>query len=206
MANYENELQNKLASCLEYPEKVLFLDIETTGLSRYDDDITIVGWSLNGESHTYVNGTRPSLSSKMFSGAKAVVTFNGMNFDEPFLEEKFPKVRLPSTHFDLMHLGRIVGLTGGQKAIEEELGIDLRLEVPGVEDVDGREAVRLWHRYQDGDESALEKLILYNQVDIAAMGAMLDCMLPALLPDTDVEEYDPCFHVWAGPEFWEFVD
>lgn len=31
---------------LEFPKDVLFLDIETTGLSLYYDQITMVGWSL----------------------------------------------------------------------------------------------------------------------------------------------------------------
>jgi uncharacterized protein YprB with RNaseH-like and TPR domain len=34
---------------LEFPQDVLFLDIETTGLSLYYDIISIVGWSMGKE-------------------------------------------------------------------------------------------------------------------------------------------------------------
>jgi len=33
---------------LSFPEDCLFLDIETTGLSRYYDQITVIGWRLRG--------------------------------------------------------------------------------------------------------------------------------------------------------------
>src|SRR5437899_17959 len=34
---------------LSFPSQTMFLDIETTGLSRYYDTITLVGWSMGGE-------------------------------------------------------------------------------------------------------------------------------------------------------------
>ena len=37
------KLRNQLAACASFPERVLFLDIETTGLSHYYDEITVVG-------------------------------------------------------------------------------------------------------------------------------------------------------------------
>src|SRR5688572_10662055 len=41
---------------LSYPRDTLFLDIETTGLSLYDDYITVVGWELDGEYGAYIRG------------------------------------------------------------------------------------------------------------------------------------------------------
>lgn len=49
-------LRDTLAMCLHRPEQVLFLDIETTGLSHYYDEITVIGWSLDGCSHSFVKG------------------------------------------------------------------------------------------------------------------------------------------------------
>ena len=53
-----SQLRDKLAICHERPDRVLFLDIETTGLSHFYDEITIVGWALNGKSGTF-NRTYP---------------------------------------------------------------------------------------------------------------------------------------------------
>src|SRR5437763_946302 len=39
---------------LSFPLKTMFLDIETTGLSRYYDTITLVGWSMGGEYQVYI--------------------------------------------------------------------------------------------------------------------------------------------------------
>src|ERR1043165_10310632 len=36
-------------NALGFPSQTLFLDIETTGLSRYYDSITIVGWSMGSK-------------------------------------------------------------------------------------------------------------------------------------------------------------
>src|SRR5665811_1231 len=41
---------------LTYPRETVFLDIETTGLSRYYDYITLVGWSIGEEYGVHVRG------------------------------------------------------------------------------------------------------------------------------------------------------
>ncbi len=43
---------------LSFPEKTLFLDIETTGLSRYYDVITLVGWSYQGKYNTFCKSSK----------------------------------------------------------------------------------------------------------------------------------------------------
>jgi uncharacterized protein YprB with RNaseH-like and TPR domain len=43
-------LREIISLCHEYPQDVLFLDIETTGLSHYYDEITVIGWSMGGQS------------------------------------------------------------------------------------------------------------------------------------------------------------
>src|SRR5215210_7567354 len=41
---------------LGFPSNTLFLDIETTGLSRYYDSITMVGWSMDSKYNVYIKG------------------------------------------------------------------------------------------------------------------------------------------------------
>nr|EGQ40903.1 MAG: hypothetical protein J07AB56_01490 [Candidatus Nanosalinarum sp. J07AB56] len=87
------------------------------------------------------------------------MTFNGKRFDVPFLEQRFD-MDIDTPHLDLMYPCRSLDLTGGLKKIEKELGVTRELE-----DLDGREAIRLWKQYQRGDQQALEKLVKYNRYD-----------------------------------------
>src|SRR5271163_1080239 len=113
----------RFLSALENPNRVLFLDVETTGLSRYYDDVTLVGWLLGGVYHVHVAGDDPELLLSALHGASALVTFNGTLFDMGFLKKTFRGLEFPSVHADLRYLAKRVGLTGGQKAIEKQLGI-----------------------------------------------------------------------------------
>jgi hypothetical protein len=42
---------------LTFPKRTLFLDIETTGLSIYYDNITVVGWCYGNEYDFMIRGT-----------------------------------------------------------------------------------------------------------------------------------------------------
>lgn len=190
-------LRDKLSVCHEHPDRVLFLDIETTGLSHFYDEITIVGWALNGKSGTFIKGKEPAELFQAAQAADAVVTFNGIRFDKRFLQQEFPDVRLPEIHIDLMYLCRRVGLTGGQKAIEKQLGLDFRQNLEGV---DGFAAVLLWHRYLRGDVSALRRLIAYNRADIAAMGGLMDHALARLGYEHDLLGQTAKFVEWSDPK------
>ena len=194
------KLQEQLALCVVAPERILFLDIETTGLSHYYDETTLIGWSFGGAAKTLLRGQNPGPLIEDAARANVLVTFNGIRFDTKFIAKEFPEIVLPASHLDLMYLCRRVGLKGGQKAIEKVLGIRLRGEVA---EVDGAAAVVLWHRYLRGDESALRRLVLYNRTDIAAMGAILDRVLPrfAFHPDLFVE--NTSFRTWAAPARWQ---
>jgi predicted nuclease with RNAse H fold len=192
-----SELSDKLAICHEQPDRVLFLDIETTGLSHFYDEITIAGWALNGKSGTFIKGQE---TSDLFQAARdsvALVTFNGIRFDQRFLKQEFPDVCLPHAHIDLMYLCRRVGLTGGQKSIEAQLGLNFRQDLEGV---DGFAAVLLWHKYLRGDINALRRLITYNRADIAAMGSIMDHALSRLGYEHDLIGRPVKFVRWSDPK------
>lgn len=164
-------LAYKLQPLLTDPERVLFLDIETTGLSKYYDELTLVGYAIAGTYRVHVAGDDPKPLRKALSDAKALVTFNGTLFDVPFLKKTFDEMPLPLHHVDLRYSTRAVGLTGGQKSIELQLGISVR---SGLDDVDGRVAVLLWHEYLRGSSDALRRLIAYNRADVLGMTEILD--------------------------------
>jgi uncharacterized protein YprB with RNaseH-like and TPR domain len=150
---------------------VAFFDIETTGLDKRGSDVTTVSVHHGGDTSTLVRGddlTAENLADLL--DASLVVSFNGKRFDQPFLEHNYD-VDVDAPHLDLMYLCRRLDLTGGLKQVEVDLGIDR-----GGMDVDGREAVRLWHRYEDGDEAALDRLVEYNRYDAQNLQTLLDAV------------------------------
>lgn len=156
---------------LEFPKDVLFLDIETTGLSLYYDIITIVGWSLFKKYGVYINGQDESLFREALAQAKAIVTFNGTMFDLKFIEKYFKNILLPPIHLDLRFFAKRVGLSGGQKAIEKQLGFERNSNIKSML---GEAAPILWHQYRRGDQDAMRRLIEYNHADIEGMKWILD--------------------------------
>lgn len=157
-------------------ENACFFDIETTGLDRHADRVTTVSFHRGGETTTLVAGrdlTRETLRYE-FERSSLLVSFNGARFDVPFLETAFD-CSIDTPHLDLMYPCRRIGLDGGLKAIEREVGIDR-----ADDDVDGREAVRLWRRYERGDEDALDRLVRYNRADARNLEALSGRVVDAL--------------------------
>ena len=72
-----------------FPERCLFLDIESTGLSRYYDQVTLVGWSAGRRYEVLVDPTETCELERDLSAQPIVVTFNGTLFDLPFLSHRF---------------------------------------------------------------------------------------------------------------------
>ncbi|MCJ2015906.1 DUF429 domain-containing protein [Methylobacterium sp. E-065] len=161
----------ELSAAVRNPDGVLFLDVETTGLSRYYDVLTVVGYQTADRHRVFIAGDDPAELLNALAGAEVLVTFNGKMFDVPFLLKTFGTVQLPPHHLDLRFAARRIGLAGGQKAIEIELGLRLR---EGFERSDGAMAVILWHRYLRGDLDALRRLLVYNEADVRGMTAILD--------------------------------
>lgn len=94
-----------------------------------------------------------------------LVTFNGHTFDLPVLRDHLGcDLRERFEHTDLLYICRNVGLSGGQKVIEERIRFQRSLP-----DLDGRDALWLWRRHQRGDIEALPTLLRYNREDLQGM-------------------------------------
>lgn len=145
-----------------FEQETCFFDIETTGLDKTKNKVTTVSFHRNGETTTLVRGkdlTRENLKQEMFK-SKILVSFNGKRFDQPFLEHNF-NLNIQNPHIDLMYCCKNIGLEGGLKKIEKDLNVERELE-----DIDGREAVKLWKQYEKhGKEDSLQKLVKYNRYD-----------------------------------------
>ncbi|NBB81753.1 MAG: DUF429 domain-containing protein [Verrucomicrobia bacterium] len=149
-----------------FADRVLFLDIETTGLSHYYDDITIIGALMNGEYQAFIEQSDVAALQRLVDTCSLITTFNGSRFDLKFIKEKIPKLRLNKPHIDLYFYARRLFLSGGQKAIEKKLGVR---RPDHVKDLKGFEAPKLWHSYLSGNARALEILIEYNKFDLEGM-------------------------------------
>lgn len=148
-----------------FRSRTAFLDIETTGEPAGYGDITIVGLFANGKTTTLVKDdslTQERLQDEL-DKYDLLVTFFGSGFDVPYLRTSYPTLEINHAHFDLCFAARRLGLKGGLKHIELELGFAREEDIQGL---DGWAAVGLWQAWQAGDEEAGQKLCLYNEADV----------------------------------------
>lgn len=156
---------------LTYPLDTIFLDIETTGLSLYYDQITLVGWSIGRKYGVYLKEQDESGLLAALNSAKVITTFNGTLFDLKFLKKTFLGIYIPPVHIDLRFFAKRAGLSGGQKVIEPKIGYK-RPEL--IEGMEGEAAPILWYKYRRGDKAALKELVTYNHADIEGMKWIFD--------------------------------
>ena len=156
-----------------------YLDIETTGLSPQDCDITVIGiyiyredkaklFQLLGEEIT------SDCILETLEGVDILYTYNGSRFDLPFIHSRLG-INLAKIfkHYDLMYDCWRCNLFGGFKSVEKKLGINRKLI-----ELDGYEAVRLWWRYINYfDQNALKILLEYNKEDVINLKKLRDKLL-----------------------------
>ncbi len=150
--------------------KTAFVDIETTGLSRWTNQITVIGIYDGSERHIFIKDKNLHEAKEKLKEFDIIVTFNGKQFDLPFIEEHFNE-SYDCIHLDLRYMLKEFGLKGGLKAIEKQLGI---LRDDEVANMTGYEAVKLWKRYEQGDQKALGLLVKYNCEDIVNLKYLLN--------------------------------
>ena len=149
-----------------FKEDAVFLDIETTGLSKNNDDITVFGLYDGINTKIMIKGINFDYGElkKELQKYKLIVTFNGASFDLPFIEKRYPGLIPKIPNFDVRSLADKLGLNGGLKKIEKTLGID-RSQI--VDKFYGGDALTLWRMYRaTGDEYYLNLLVEYNEYDI----------------------------------------
>ena len=155
----------------EFADRALFLDIETTGLLAHFDQVTMIGALGGGKLALFIKDINLDQFPAYIAQFPLLVTFNGSQFDVPFLRAHFPQARLDQAHIDLRFVLRSLGYRGGLKAVERCLGLS---RDPAIQGMDGFDAVQLWHRYRRGDRAALMKLALYNLTDVANMVELVE--------------------------------
>jgi uncharacterized protein len=149
----------------EFRDVTVYLDIETTGLSRYGETITTIALYDGKSIFYYVKDRNLDDFPEDIKRYKVIVTYNGKCFDIPFIERTFG-IALNQAHIDLRYILAGLGYTGGLKSCENQLGF-YRGELT---DIDGFFAVLLWVDYlNNGNEKALETLLAYNIQDVLTL-------------------------------------
>jgi hypothetical protein len=153
-----------------FKDEAVFLDIETAG---YYGSITVIGLYDGTNTKTFIRGYNldRTLIERELQKYKMFVTFNGSSFDLPVIE-RFFGLRFSKPHVDLRHVCARIGLTGGLKSIEKQLGIARDKQ---VENVSGMDAVYLWEQFKaTKDVEYLNLLVKYNEEDILNLKPLAD--------------------------------
>jgi uncharacterized protein YprB with RNaseH-like and TPR domain len=173
-----------------------FLDIETTGLSPHEGIVTVVTIHGGGQTRSFVADQDLEEVPAYLRRFPILVTFNGSLFDVPFLQARFPQLIPPGVHIDLRFVLYRLGLSGGLKRIEQQLGVGGRT---GVEGIHGLDAVRLWEEYRRGRTESLERLVRYNRADTVNLEPILQWAVRMLRTRLGVPDLGPSTAAGARP-------
>jgi len=170
-------------------DEAVCLDIESNGWHAEAGGYpTVVGFYDGSDFRHLVWGRDLTADNLMeaLSGYKYLITFYGAVFDIPFLEKTLPGFRLEIPHFDLCFGAKKVGISGGLKRIERDMGIERPADTVGI---DGYQAVILWERFRRGDDASLDLLVRYNREDTVNLMGLADTVYERLRASTGIEEY-----------------
>jgi uncharacterized protein YprB with RNaseH-like and TPR domain len=161
-----------------------YMDIETTGLDSWSNQITTIAVYDGSLIFTYIQGQNLDAFKEDIQRYKVLVTYNGKCFDNPFLERYFG-IKLNQVHIDLRYVLRSLGYMGGLKGCERKAGID-RGDLEGL---DGYAAVLLWEDYQrNKNPEALETLLAYNVQDVVNLETLMVLSYNLKLKETPFTE------------------
>lgn len=165
-------------------------DIETTGLYPRRDQLILSGLiSIDNNLATVTQyfAEDPSQEKavvdatlKQLALSDVIITYNGRSFDLPFLQARAKRYRLPAPasfcDLDLYTVLRyhsdLKDMLGSlrQKSIEKFMDLATTRD----DEIDGGESVRLYNRYLESPNTALEKtILLHNHDDIMQLYRIL---------------------------------
>lgn len=180
----------------EWWRRVVFFDIETSGLSGGAGTIAFLvgcGWftSEGFEVRQFFlagpSGERPMLDAlaRVFDEASLVVTYNGRTFDVPLMETRWafhrkvaPTENLP--HFDMLPPARRLWSRRDHAPLDEWGGCSLTaierrvLHFHRIGDVPGFEIpARYFHFLRSGDPSVIQAVLDHNRHDLVSLAAVM---------------------------------
>ncbi len=142
-----------------------FFDVEVDGHGK----IIVLTLFDRFQSKTLVKGMglEREVIEKELQKYTLLVTYNGSAFDIPHIKKEF-HLELSLPHIDLKPLCQRLGLRGGLKEIERQLGINRPSHLHG-------HPVDLWKAFwASGDREWLELLVQYNEEDAVNLYHLLE--------------------------------
>ncbi|MFH1915672.1 MAG: ribonuclease H-like domain-containing protein [Nanoarchaeota archaeon] len=165
----------------EFKDDAVFLDIET---ADYYGSITVIGLYDGQETKMMIRGfnLNKDILEQELKKYKLIITFNGASFDLPIIRRYFGNIIPKIPHIDLRGVCSRIGLVGGLKRIEQEIGIKRPDDLLHVY---GDDAVWLWHKFKETqDMKYLDTLIRYNEEDIINLKPLAEFAIPRLWKKT----------------------
>jgi uncharacterized protein len=150
----------------EYFDKASYFDIETNG-ETYGDNITLVVCYHKGRLYKFLNGDNLENFLDLLDEITLLVSFNGISFDVPMIQNYFHIPKIPCPHIDLRWLAYHVGYKGGLKDIERSIGIQRPANLVGI---NGMDAIFLWLDWKTNhNKEALDLLTHYCCADVLSL-------------------------------------
>jgi uncharacterized protein YprB with RNaseH-like and TPR domain len=164
------------------PERAFYLDIETTGLGgaaplflvglMYSSGASLVVDQLFARDYSEEAAVLSYLAglSRRFD---ALVTFNGISFDVPYIRDRATVHRIafapPAVHVDLLHVARgvVAGRTPNHRLQTLELHLCKRKRIG---DIPGAEIPGAYHEFvRTGDAKDVANILHHNRLDLVTM-------------------------------------
>jgi uncharacterized protein YprB with RNaseH-like and TPR domain len=186
----------RAAAADSWSERVVFFDLETTGLSGGAGTLPFLagcGWFENGAFRVRQfflaapSGERAMLEAlaRLFDDATLLVTFNGRTFDVPLMETRWAFHREAAAtddlpHFDMLPSARrlwarremgdaVERASCTLSALERAvLGFHRLGDVPGFEI-----PMRYFHFLRTGDAGAIEGVLEHNRYDLLSLACVM---------------------------------
>ena len=186
------------------PERILYLDTETTGLMGSGTVAFEVGlgWQAGNEFHVKQLVMRDYPEEKFLleeiirtaGNFDVICSFNGKTFDLPLLKNRFIMNRirtdcLDKPHIDLLHIARRVWKLRLRRCnltnLEEAL-----LGIPRVDDLPGAQVPERFFSYlKTGDFALLDDVLEHNEQDIVSLQNLL-CHMCRMYEHPDQLRFD----------------
>lgn len=172
------------------PEKVLFLDIETTGLSNCP--LFLIGTMyLEGDNFKFNLPFARDYSEEasllyyfnsVFAEFNVLATFNGKSFDIPFIKNRMTFHQVPQVKFDQFHFDVLIHSRRKWRGITPNCKLQtLEKQICGrrrVGDLPSAMIPRVYREFvRSGDTRLLRKVFHHNALDLITMTELIVALL-----------------------------